>query len=62
MNKIISIGVLSIKRCYLNITQDQAIERYCKSENITREDFHNYDIPIDIIEFEDEFGSYCIYE
>lgn len=62
MNKIISIGWLSIKRCYLNITEDQAIDRYCRSENITREDFYKDSIPLDIIEFKDEFGAYTIYE
>jgi len=62
MNKLISIGWLGIKRCYLNITEEQAIERFCKSENVTREKFDEDDISIDIIEFTDEFGAYSVYE
>jgi hypothetical protein len=62
MNKLISIGYLGIKRCYLNITEEQAIERYCKSEDITREKFNDDDISIDIIEFDNEFGAYCVWE
>ena len=62
MNKLISIGWIGVKRCYLNITEEQAIERYCKSENITRESFDEDDISVVIIEFDDEFGAYSVYE
>ena len=62
MNKIISIGYLGIKRCYLNISKHAAINKYCKSENISIERFEVDDIPIDIIEFDDEFGTYSIHE
>ena len=62
MNKLISIGYIGIRRCYLNISEDEAIERYCKSENITRQKFDKDDISIDIIDFVDEFGAYSIWE
>ena len=62
-NKIISIGWMGYKRCYLNITVDEAIKRYCESENIEiTEDYTVDDLNIDIIEFDDEFGAYTIYE
>lgn len=51
-----------MKRCYLNITEEQAIERYCISENMTRKKFNEDDISIDIIEFDDEFGAYCVWD
>lgn len=60
-NKVISIGYRGIKRCYLNIDRDKAVERYCKSENITLEEFIDNRIDVDIIEFEDEFSAYEIY-
>lgn len=60
-NKIISIGYLGLKRCYLNIEQKEAIERYCKSERLTLQQLEEGDISIDIIEFDDEFGAYSIY-
>lgn len=59
-NKVISIGWLGLKRCYLNIEKDEAIRRYCESEHINANDFD--EDSIDIIEFEDEFGAYSIYE
>lgn len=62
MNKIISIGWAGVQRCYLNITEEQAIERFCKSENMTREQIDEYNIPIDFIEFDDEFWAYKVWE
>jgi hypothetical protein len=62
-NKIISIGWMGYKRCYLNITVDEAIKRYCESENIEiTEDYTVDDLNIDIIEFDDEFGAYSVWE
>jgi hypothetical protein len=61
-NRIISIGYISNKRCYLNIDDDEAIERYCKSENITFEEFKNDNIPINTVVFDDEFGAYSVHD
>jgi hypothetical protein len=63
MNKIISIGYTGIKQCYLNVDEETAIARYCKSEGYTLEEFNeDFDIDVDIIEFDDEFGAYSIWE
>ena len=62
-NIIISIGYIGLRKCYLNINKKEAIKRYCKSEEITKEEFdNNFDIRIDSIEFEDEFECYDIWE
>lgn len=61
-NKIISIGFIGLKRCYLNIEEKEAIERYCNYENISIQEFEEGDIKIDTVEFDDEFGAYSIYE
>lgn len=60
MNTIITIGFIGIKRGYLNISLDEAKERYSKVEGFSIEDIDKG--IIDIIEFEDEFGVYDIWE
>jgi hypothetical protein len=55
MNKIISIGWTGSKRCYLNISREEAVERYKKSEGVL-------DPPdVDEFEFGDEFGAYDLW-
>ena len=61
MNKLVVIGWIGCKYCYLNISEEDAINRYCISEEITSEEFNNNEPPIDILEFNDEFGAYAIY-
>jgi hypothetical protein len=61
-NKIISIGYIGLKKCYLNIEESEAIQRYCISENITLEQFKKDDIVISTTIFDDEFGAYEIFE
>ena len=62
-NKIITIGFLGVKRCYLNISKEEAKEKYCTSEKITIQEFDNdIDIDIDVVEFDVEFGAYSINE
>ena len=29
-NKIISVGYIGLQKCYLNISEEEAIKRYCK--------------------------------
>lgn len=55
-NKLICIGFLGIKRCYLNITQEEAMRRYKEQEG---NDLQG--VSITTIEFQDEFGSYDAY-
>jgi hypothetical protein len=61
MNKLICIGYTGVMKCYLNITEREAIQRYIKSENISEKQMDN-DIQINQIEFDDEFGAYSVWE
>lgn len=62
-NKLIVIGYIGIKKCYLNVTWDKAVNRFCKDEGITLEKFYQSDLltNTEIVEFEDEFGAYDIH-
>lgn len=61
-NTLISIGHLGIKKCFLNISEEEAIKRYCELDNITIEQFEDYGISIYTIEFDDTFGAYDVWE
>lgn len=62
-NKIICIGYTGLMKCYLNITEREAIQRYIKSENISETQMEmDNDIQINHIEFNDEFGAYSVWE
>ena len=62
MNKIITIGYLGLQNAYLNLDKEVAIERYCKSEEITRDEYEKHDsISYSETEFKDEFGCYEIW-
>lgn len=62
-NTIISIGYTGIMRCYLNISDREAIQRYIKSENISETQFElDSNISFIKIEFDDEFEAYSIWE
>ena len=58
MNKLIVIGCMGNKTCYLNLEEGVCIKRYCEKENITIEEFKEYETNIDAFEFEDEFYAY----
>ena len=61
MNKLILIGLIGCKKCYLNITEEMAIKRYCESENLTRQQFEDEEnISVETIDFKDEFSAYDI--
>lgn len=58
-NKLISIGVLGIMKCYLNLSNEDAIQRYCKSMDMSIEDFdHN---ELSVFYFSEEFDAYSVY-
>ena len=59
MNTLVVIGWTGCKKCYLNISREEAIERY-KEED----DFAEYlDIgDIEVFNFDDEFGAYDVWE
>lgn len=50
-NKIVSIGYLGFKRCYLNVSKEEAIRRYIEAEGELQGDVEEF-------EFVDEFYSY----
>jgi hypothetical protein len=63
MNKIIAIGYLGIRKCYLNLSEEEAIDRYCKSEQISRKEFdEDPGLNMQTITFKDEFECYDIWE
>ena len=55
-NKVISIGYMGVKRCYLNIGIEDAIERYKASEGT--DDIE--DVSLEVISFHDSFSAYDI--
>lgn len=58
-NKLICIGYTGVMKCYLNITEPEAIQRYCESECIYEEQLKtDSDIQIRHVEFDDEFDIY----
>lgn len=63
MNKIITIGYLGCRKCYLNIEKEEAIKRYCESEELSHQEFlEDTGLNLQIVEFEDEFECYDIWE
>jgi len=63
MNKLIVIGYLSNRYCYLNLPSEECIKRYCKSEDMTYEEFKkDQDLAMDEFTFTDEFGAYEAYQ
>jgi hypothetical protein len=61
MNKLISIGFTGIKKCYLNITEEEAIKLYCIAENLSIEQFNETKIPIDTFNFNIQFDAYDVW-
>lgn len=60
-NTLISIGYLGTKTCYLNISREEAIERYLKDNPFTTyEDLITENIVAEF-EFGDEFECYAAY-
>ena len=59
--KILSIGYTGEKRCYLNVSEDEAIKRYAESEGYTI-DYVKINFEVNTLEIKDEFGVYEIYE
>ncbi len=60
-NTLTSIGYTGCMKCYLNVEEKEAIERYCISEDITLEEFNNTIGSVDILEFDDEFEAYAVW-
>ena len=58
-NKLISIGFLGMMRCYLNISNEDAINRYCKSMDIAIDEFDHDELKV--FYFDEEFEAYSVY-
>ena len=61
-NSLVTIGFIGSRNCYLNVDLEDAIERYIKDEDITEDEFYEYETPFEEFEFEDEFTAYEIWE
>ena len=62
-NRLIVIGYLGRRICYLNIEENKAIEMYCKSEKISIEEFNEeLALRLDVIYFDDTFIAYDAWE
>jgi hypothetical protein len=61
-NKLISIGWSGIMKCYLNLTKEEAIDKYCKSQELTIEEFKNMELSYYEFEFDDSFEAYAVWE
>ena len=62
-NKLVIIGFIGQKVCYLNVDKDEALKRYCEQENITLEEFEESSyLDIRETEFDDSFEAYAIFD
>ncbi|MEQ1950961.1 hypothetical protein [Mesorhizobium sp. CN2-181] len=59
-NKLIVIGWLGVKQCYLNVSREEAIRRYVEKKDSSSVDetyLKQFDL-IEEFEFGDEFSAY----
>ena len=61
MSKIIVIGFIGSKHCYLNVKKEDAIKRYCDVNKVPIEEFNEKEFNLEVIEFDDEFMVYDIW-
>lgn len=62
-NKLICIGYTGVMSCYLNINEDEAIQRYAKDQDISETELRlDNNIQINHIDFDDEFCAYSVWE
>lgn len=60
-NKLIRIGYNGDMTCYLNITREEAIDRYLKDNPFTTYEDLVKENMVDEFEFNDEFLAYAVY-
>ena len=58
---LIVIGFMGMKRAYLDIAMDEAQRRFLQAEGYTQNELVVHSM-INIVEFEDEFGVYDVWE
>lgn len=51
-NTLAIVGLLGTRRCYLNVSAEEALRRYRETE------WADYEGPVTVFEFADEFGAY----
>lgn len=61
MNKVIVIGFIGSKHCYLNVEKEETIKRYCEVNKMHIEEFNEEEFNLEIIEFDDVFMVYDIW-
>jgi hypothetical protein len=61
MNTIIAIGWTSSYRCYLNLSKEEAIEKYMKEHNVSEYTLEELRGMIKEINFNDSFSVYDIW-
>ncbi len=59
VNKLICVGFLGVRRCYLNLDREDAVRRYL--EALGEESLDGGEEWITEFEFTDEFGAYDVY-
>ncbi len=57
---LVVIGKIGNRRCYLDVSRDEAVRRFCASEEVDIEDIGGYRIRE--FAFDDEFAAYDAYE
>lgn len=64
MNTLIAIGYIGLHQCYLNISKEEAYARYIKEKPDYFISIENAEESggLKVIEFEDEFHAYEVYE
>lgn len=56
-NRLVVIGWMSSKRCYLNVPKDEALRRFNESDDGPFAEGMGFDE----LEFDNEFGAYAIH-
>ena len=61
MHTLVTIGYTGSNRCYLNVSIEEAIKRFCKTWNIDKKEFDEREYIIESFDFIDEFEAYDIW-
>lgn len=61
-NILIVIGWRGSKNCYLNMTKEEAIEKYCEADMLDKDLFFESEVPVEVISFDSVFEAYEVWE
>lgn len=59
---LIVIGWRGSKSCYLNMTKEEAIQRYCEADSLDKDLFFESETPVQVISFDSVFDAYEVWE